>query len=140
MIKIPHLEYVAPYPKRTRQDYFSTGSKFCNSLTIVHVCLVRGAGTRKKHIIHRTAPVFPCYSRQFILMFFTFSFVGQEADIQLMQLVAAAEDAGVDMASPTGMGGRMGGGRSAHQDSIEYEEFRQPDVNGDNMISKQEVG
>lgn len=65
----------------------------------------------------------------------------QEADMQLMQLVAAAEDAGVDV-SAYGVGGLGVGrpaGRTAHQDNVEYEEFRQPDVNGDNVISKQEV-
>lgn len=63
--------------------------------------------------------------------------------MQLMQLVAAAEDAGVDMGGlgggDMGVGGRPAG-RSVQQDNIEYEEFRQPDVNGDNVISKLEVG
>ncbi|CAM9878995.1 unnamed protein product [Scytosiphon promiscuus] len=52
----------------------------------------------------------------------------EEADVQLEQLLAAAEDAGVD--DPYA--------RSAQQDNLEYEEFRQPDVNGDNVISKTE--
>lgn len=67
--------------------------------------------------------------------------MSQEADLQLMQLVAAAEDAGVDVTAYGGGGVGVGrpAGRSVHQDNVEYEEFRQPDVNGDNVISKQEV-
>lgn len=66
----------------------------------------------------------------------------QEADVQLMQLVAAAEDAGVDLGAG---GGGLGGGatspkaRSIQQDNMEYEEFKQPDTDGDNVISKTEV-
>lgn len=61
----------------------------------------------------------------------------QEADMQLVQLIAAAEDAGVDMGLGGGRG--FGSGRSLAQDTIDYDEFRQPDVNGDNVISKSEV-
>ncbi|CAB1110459.1 unnamed protein product [Ectocarpus sp. CCAP 1310/34] len=65
----------------------------------------------------------------------------EEADVQLMQLVAAAEDAGVDLGAG---GGGLGGGatrpkaRSIQQDNMEYEEFKQPDTDGDNVISKTE--
>ena len=77
-----------------------------------------------------------------VLIFFFFSFFSlQEADMQLMQLVAAAGDAGVDVATfgTGGVGTARPAVRTAHQDSLEYEEFRQPDANGDNVISKQEV-
>ncbi|CAN0306734.1 unnamed protein product [Pylaiella littoralis] len=64
----------------------------------------------------------------------------EEADVQLMQLVAAAEDAGaaVDIGGGGGGSTRQPYARSIQQDNIEYEEFRQPDVNGDNVISKPE--
>lgn len=38
-----------------------------------------------------------------------------------------------------GDGGRQPYARSVQQESLEYDEFRQPDVNGDNVISKPEV-
>lgn len=64
----------------------------------------------------------------------------QEADLQLQQLIAAAEDAGVDMGGHgSGGGSRQPYTRTPQQDNLEYEEFRQPDVNGDNVISKLEV-
>eukprot|EP00903_Cladosiphon_okamuranus_P009998 g9483.t1 len=59
----------------------------------------------------------------------------EEADLQLQQLIAAAEDAGIDMG---GAGSRQPYARTPQQDNLEYEEFRQPDVNGDNVISKKE--
>ena len=55
-----------------------------------------------------------------------------------MQLVAAAEDAGVD-STKLSLAGSGVLGRSAYQDTIEYEEFKQPDANNDDVITKQEV-
>lgn len=76
----------------------------------------------------------------------------QQADLALLQLIAAAEDAGVEVQGAyTGgvesMGGSYGGGgagrisqgRMSGMDSLDYEEFRQPDANGDHVISRLEV-
>lgn len=39
----------------------------------------------------------------------------------------------------SGGGSRQPYARTPQQDNLEYEEFRQPDANGDNVISKKEV-
>eukprot|EP00752_Nemacystus_decipiens_P005689 g5149.t1 len=63
----------------------------------------------------------------------------EDAEVQLQQLIAAAEDAGIDMAGFQGVGPpRQPYQRTVAQDNLEYEEFRQPDVNGDNVITKTE--
>lgn len=49
--------------------------------------------------------------------------------------MAAAEDAGVDMSRSYG----TLLGRTTEQDREDYEEFSQPDANGDNVISKAEA-
>lgn len=81
----------------------------------------------------------------------------QEADLALLQLLAAAEDAGVEIQNAflggTGAGATMGGasaGRAAvgrgsgldalDYDSLDYDEFSQPDADGDHVISRMEVG
>lgn len=63
----------------------------------------------------------------------------QDADLLLLQLVAAAEDAGVDvrMLNVPGLSGLLGS--RAFRDTMEYEEFKLPDINNDDLITRQEV-